>query len=169
MEKKEVIKIIDELTKKNTEYRAEVNDQLNRIRGFVEHDYNRGAADAWALARKICVYLTDGGYTSGELMDIFGTGALVVIFDNFTAAEAMTKVKEYEERKKKEEEEAQRFERGDVVEVVRGLGDSCTGIFLSDGYHYHSVLLDGESHVTQLTKDVITLRKTGKHIDLSLD
>lgn len=168
MEKKEFINIIDELTKMNSDYRAEINKQLNRISGFVEQAYNQGAEDAWELARKVCVYKSEGGYTSGELMDIFETGSLVVIFDNFTAVEAMAKVKEYEERKKKEEKESQRFERGDAVEF-NAVGGPFKAIFIEETNDYYTVLCDGDYYTSRLEKDLFQVRKTGKHIDLSLE
>lgn len=168
MEKKEAIKIIDELTKKNSEYRAEVNDRLNHIRGSVEQAYNQGAEDAWKLARKVCVYKSEGGYTSSELMDIFETGSLVEVFDKFTAVEAMTKVKEWEERKKKEEKETQRFERGDVIEF-NTVGGPVKAIFMSEYRGSYKLMFDGNDYVSEFEKSFATLRKTGKHIDLSLD
>lgn len=170
MEKKEAIKIIGELTKKNSEYRAEVNDQLNRIRGFVEQDYNRGAEDAWALAWKISAYKWDGGYATNELQDIFGTVSLQKVFGDFTAAEAIVKVKEWEERKKKEEEEKQYLRCGDVVKIIDktpGASNDFEAIYLAEDNSYYSLMVKGSYNTTYLPKRHFALTKTGEHVDLS--
>ena len=171
---------IDEITKLNQEYRRDINERLNLIRGGltkktedVEEAYDRGLQDMWECIYAINASVNKGGLTVDECCAIFGNKYMTDIVERYAYRECINLYKSHMEKKselaKKAEAEYQTVKRGDVVEVVGGIGDSCTGIFLSDGYHYYSVLLDGDSHVTELTKDVFRLTKTGKHIDLSLD
>lgn len=67
--------------------------------------------------------------------------------------------------KKKKETEA--FERGDVVEFDT-IGGWIKGIYISETAHYYNILADDNEDISALEKDLFPIRKTGKHIDLSL-
>lgn len=59
--------------------------------------YEQGLEDAWAAARAIGKSLKDGGLDFNELDQIFGMPLMTSIFNNFTAAEAIVRIKAYEE------------------------------------------------------------------------
>lgn len=79
--------------------------------------YEDGMNDAWEAARKIASSETDGGYSSGELCEIFGEeGALGVskILRKLTATEATAKIADWEDSKK--------IHVGDVVKTITSEG-----------------------------------------------
>lgn len=171
-----MIEKIDELTKRNTEYMRNTNVTLNHIRGGItksiknteEEAYNRGANDAWEIARRLVLSDRDiAFFTNEDMEEIFDCDTYFEVLRQYTCREAMDAEKAYrEEQEKRKTKEAQTFERGDVV-YVKEL--NANGIYLSDACYYYQVLMDGNSNVAELTKDSCTLSKTGKHIDLSLE
>lgn len=92
-------------TNAESKYR-EARDQVER------EAYQRGLDDAWSAARKIVVSKTDVGYSIKELSLVFGNYFIEQIFLNHTAAEAVEKIRAYEERKAQEDE----IKVGDEVE-----------------------------------------------------
>ena len=66
-------------------------------------EYNRGLNDAWDAARKIAEDITDGGYSLDELREIFDETLDRIIFKRNTAAEAIAKIKEYEDEQKQDD------------------------------------------------------------------
>jgi hypothetical protein len=68
----------------------------------VKEAYDNGLNDAWECAKKI---VTDTGLNYEELGEIFGYTSMDTIFGNFSASEAVTKVKEYEDEQKKPDDE----------------------------------------------------------------
>lgn len=169
---KNLIDKIDELTKRNTEYMRDTNVTLNHIRGGItksiknteEEAYNRGANDAWEIAKKVTTTVVEC-YMADEMRAIFDKRTASGVMVNYTGVEAIEAVKKYEE-KQKAQSTVTEFKRGDVV-YVKEL--NANGIYLSDACYYYQVLMDGNSNVAELTKDSCTLSKTGKHIDLSLE
>lgn len=168
----ELIKKIDEITKLNQEYRRDMNEKLNHIRGGltkktedVEEAYNRGLNDAWELARKMTYLPSEGGYEYKEMVAIFGRSCVNDVFKGFTCVEAMDRVKKYEEQQKKKEEqekEAQTFERGDVVKY--NCGDEIKeAIFLGETEEYYWAISDNDTVPQKLYKYHFTLTKTGKY------
>ena len=70
--------------------------------------YQRGAEDgrneAWETARKIKLTPDEGGLSLKKIHEIFGTGySLQSVFKNFSASEAIAKLKAYEEQQKADE------------------------------------------------------------------
>ena len=65
-------------------------------------EYERGLNDAWECAKKI---VADTGLNYEELGEIFGYTAMDTIFGNFSASEAIARIKEYEGRQKKADDE----------------------------------------------------------------
>ena len=57
--------------------------------------YSEGLKDAWGVARKIAVM------PDGKLEAIFGTAYLTKIFTNYSASEAVEKIRAYEQEKEK--------------------------------------------------------------------
>lgn len=60
--------------------------------------YKKGVEDAWEAARKIVLVESDGGLSSGELHDIFGSSWGNRILRDTAPLEAIEKIREYEER-----------------------------------------------------------------------
>lgn len=67
---------------------------------YEQKTYEQGLADAWELAKKVMFERNDGGIPIADLTDVFGTISLVKILKNYTAEEALAKVKACEERSK---------------------------------------------------------------------
>lgn len=76
-----------------------------------ESQYQRGLDDAWETARKICVPTFNGGLSCNDVYSIFRTSSFDTISHNYTASEAIAKIKAYEEQKNAEEE----FKIGDEL------------------------------------------------------
>lgn len=62
-----------------------------------EDIYQKGLDDAWACARKIMLNESDGGLPIKELDKIFAKGSYCILTD-FSASEAIEKIKKYEEK-----------------------------------------------------------------------
>ena len=65
--------------------------------------YNRGLNEAWEVARKIIDSVVNGGYSSDVLQEIFGVSIIRPIFKHNTAAEAIAKIKAYEDKQKQDD------------------------------------------------------------------
>lgn len=122
--------------------------------------YEDGMNDAWDAARKIASSETDGGYSSGELCEIFGEESVLgvsKILQKLTAAEAAAKIADWEENKK--------IHVGDVVKVGKeGEGSFCgtavvTAIY---GDWYCLIFDDGETGKVKAKE----LSKTGRKVDV---
>lgn len=161
MNKTEITKLIDEITKTNKEYTANTNALLNKLRvglPFSGDAYKQGTEDAWELARKICGLETDGALSFQELDEIFGTRSYSKIFRDNTYEEALAKIKEYEEKKNK-------LVPGDVVKCSNRYG-TLKGILYSESSTDYWILLNSCTAPQNLTKDAWTIEKTGKHFDI---
>lgn len=85
--------------------------------------YEQGLEDAWEAARAIGKSTKDGGLDLHELVQIFGTPFTTSIFNRFTAAEAIVKMKTYEEEHQeiKVGDEVCRKDRKDCKFVVTAM------------------------------------------------
>lgn len=120
--------------------------------------YEKGLNDAWERARKIVCDKSQNGYSLYTLREIFGTASVCGIFGNFSASEAIQKIKEYEEKQKQDDNE---IKVGD--EVVDGeVFNSGKGIvtFVSPVILY-VLWYDGSTGRRKLTD----VKKTGRHFD----
>lgn len=63
-----------------------------------EKSYEDGLNDAWNCARKAILVSCEGGLSLGEHTEIFGDTFPAEILKNYTASEAIAKIKEYEEK-----------------------------------------------------------------------
>ena len=59
--------------------------------------YAQGMHDAWQAARKIACFVDDGGINTEDLAGVFGSGMACDIMRDYTAAEAIEKIREFEE------------------------------------------------------------------------
>ena len=62
--------------------------------------YEQGLADAWEAARKIAVNPKNGGFSVKQLNEIFGLGCIDNILSVYKPAEAVAKIKEYEDKQR---------------------------------------------------------------------
>lgn len=63
--------------------------------------YEDGLNEAWELTRKLVISDYDGAYSAKDMRDIWKNGGFLSILKNFTAQQALEKLKEYEKQKKK--------------------------------------------------------------------
>ena len=135
--------IPDDLFEVDDEKKKEIEDEA----------YQRGLADAWEAARKI---VSTDGLDYRELIEIFGMDDMII--DEFTAQEAIRRIKEYEEKKKaKAEAEAEEeIHVGD--EVVKQNGTTFTVAEITEIFAY------GIDHTGRFASEVKkNLHKTGRH------
>ncbi len=62
--------------------------------------YNKGAEEAWEIAKKIGLLKKDGGFSLEELYEIFGTDITYNIIATHTVQEAKEKIEAWEKAKK---------------------------------------------------------------------
>lgn len=88
--------------------------------------YEKGLNDAWDAARKIITRKADGGLSGLDLVEVFGEDVLDctldTIFANYTPAEAIAKIKAWEENKGIHVGDVAMFESG-ICGVVTSIDD----------------------------------------------
>lgn len=126
------------LPEKQLEKLAKVND----LKDEVEEAYKKGLNDAWEAAREICAGRFAGKIDTGHIL-------------NFTATEALDKIKAYEEEKSK-------IRVGDEVEVI---DFGCEAVVTCIDKHLKSVFVLYTDGSTDEFTDRTKLRKTGRHFD----
>ena len=148
---------------------GEINNHLSILEGLLRNDrddaqkqvneaYQKGLDDAWEAAKKI---VCDEELDWNTLLHIFNRGNFDGIFGDFSASEAIEKLKAYEEKQKAENEINVGDEvdwSGDKFIVTRifqpyDKAEECDGVDM-DGCTYHDVLISG-------------LTKTGRHVDIT--
>ena len=124
--------------------------------------YEDGMRDAWEMAKKIVSDITHGGYSTRELVEIFGAeytyGGSTKILHKLTATEAAEKITAWEESK--------RIHVGDVVEVGEKGTESYTGTAVVTNTFDDSCYLlftDGESEIFENR----CITKTGRRVDIA--
>lgn len=165
MNNEKLVKQIDEFMALNRQCRQDGNDLLNKVRGVLtksnSDEYERGLNDAWELARKICDEIINGGYTSTELRNIFGSASTSNVF-HYTYQEALAKVEEYE---KKKTGEAIKPVRGDVVKVTaKDNTHGYNGVYLGQNEHYIYILVDTRLLPVALYVFDYDIEKTGERV-----
>lgn len=103
--------------------------------------------ETWEIAKKILLYLIQGGYNSGELEEIFGRTEHLW---ELTPHEAKAKIEAWEAEKE--------IKVGDVIKDCNGK----IGVVISKGTS-DNVLFDDGSTWNYTDR---TLKKTGRHIDI---
>lgn len=111
--------------------------------------YERGLNDAWELVKKIINDENNGGY-------VFGYRYLFEVVDNYTASEALTKIREYEDKQKQDTKikVGDEIRLHDAIEVVTSV--MSTGLQTIDAsgntstWYYNTYPLE-------------TWEKTGRH------
>ena len=116
-------------------------------------EYQRGLDDAWEAARKIEL---DDGIDMGTLCTIFGYGCSDSIIREYSASEAIAKLKAYEEKQKANDD----IKIGDEVKII-GTGNK----FFIVGYEDDCVCGFAYGGKTCRVQPVFA-QKTGRHIDI---
>lgn len=113
--------------------------------------YNDGLRDAWECARKIAII--NNGISDEQLTEIFGTDDTLKIFDQFSASEAIAKIKEYKEKQKQfavgDEVYSDAFDDKGIITYITADKISCVCIICSGS--------------TMMKVGTIGLHKTGRH------
>lgn len=113
--------------------------------------YNRGLNEAWKAARKL-VHRINGGYTEAEKKIIFDNLTSDSILLNYTAAEAIAKIKAYEDKKQDAEikvGDEVYSEEDDLRFVVTRIMDG----------RYEGICTDGACYCPL----PLNIKKTGRH------
>ena len=87
----------------------------------MECEYIRGLNEAWEAAKKL-VHPVNGGYTGAEKKIIFDNSTSDSILLNYTASEAIAKIKAYEKQQKQDAEQKQDTEIKVGDEVITEFG-----------------------------------------------
>ena len=112
--------------------------------------YNRGLNDAWELVKKIINDENNGGYPYNYLL---GYRYLFEVVDNYTASEALTKIKEYEDKQKQDAE----IKVGD--EVYSEEDDLRFVVTRITNGRYEGICTDGACYCPL----PLHIKKTGRH------
>ena len=121
--------------------------------------YQRGLDDAWEAARKIVLSPDEGGTSLPDLFAMFGNGPMQAVFRNYSATQAIAKLKDHEEKRKADDE----IKVGDEVKRKLASENDSRGIVTKEwGDIYYIMWSDGSSG--KWYKDSIV--KTGRHFDI---
>ena len=157
---KQIEKLVDKLHRQAAEITRllEENKRLKAENGNslwnIEQARADGAETAWELARKIYLLQEFGGYSTDELVEIFGTASIGEIF-RYTYPEAAEKVSQWE--KAKEE-----IKVGDVLEGIYDSNIKCVATNLYPSNMAYLVFDDGTTGICNLND----FKKTGRHMDI---
>lgn len=123
--------------------------------------YEDGLNDAWKAARIIFVPVDKGGLSVEEINQIFFNNnprAPHNVFDNYSALEAITKIKEYEEE--------QKVKVGDEVIYDR---EKCIVTAIANEGRTIMLLGLGGGYMVRTTRDEIQGKCTGRHFPEMID
>lgn len=142
------------------DYEARREEESKSARMIVDYDadllkttYEEGLNDAWEMARKIRLYPSDGGISIEDLGKIFGNQTHYDILRDYSAQEAIEKIKAWEDKNE--------IKVGDEVVYSDGIKGIVVGISNNAG---QISVLNNEYDVPQLLiKNNAT--KTGRHFD----
>lgn len=122
-------------------------------------DYERGLNNAWECARKLMLGENDGGISIEESRKIFGVGYYSAL-SNYSASEAIAKLKEYEE-KQKPVEDAEIKIGDEVIYCGGGAHDGSVGVVIGAEKDWREVRFKFGWSSVGVHKDSLT--KTGRH------
>ena len=116
---------------------------------LLNQGYSKGILDGWNLVARI------NKYSYEKIGEIFDSGRLQYVLENFTPQEALAKLNKYEE--------VRAIKVGDVVELIGSYG-VVTNIDEKDE-ELDVLWSGGNTNIVQFDAP-IGLKKTGKHIDI---
>lgn len=88
-----------------------------------EHGTNKGLDDAWECVKKLAYEKTEGGFDFKELKEIFDGRILTTeILQNYSASEAVKRVKAWEEKQKADSNKVTRQSiiKSQLMDIVNG-------------------------------------------------
>lgn len=97
----------DTMTEYDRGYNKGYNNRKIEEEFEKSNDYEQGLNDAWELTRKLIISDYDGAYSAKDMRDIWKHGGFLSILKDFTAQQALEKLKKYEEQKKEKIEKAE--------------------------------------------------------------
>lgn len=164
MTNNEIVKEIEESIRLINQTKTTVNDALCHARNVVQKDdkaieeaYNKGWEDAWEWARKIVLPITEGGFSTDEVKEIFSNMYPKEVMTNLTAQEALAKLEAYKKEKG--------IKVGDVVTGYNG-GEEYVVLATEDEMPSGHPLLRNKSNGKVCFATTCSLIKTGEHIDI---
>lgn len=129
------------------------SDYINEHFGWLQDDaYQRGLDDAWECMKKIAFL-----EKPRDMRDFLGHTTFGGILTGYTAAEAIAKLKAYEEKQKADGE----IKVGD--EVIYNGTTKCIVVRPEDDERYASLI---DSDGTHYSADHRECKKTGRHFDI---
>ena len=137
-----------------------IEPDLEQVRKDYDAFYEQGLADAWDAARKICLNECDGGMTPTEVNKIFGVGFYRDALLEYSASEAIEKIRQYEQEKEEQ------IQVGDEVKGKYGTTAGMLGIVtrLDDALqNYNVVWSDGSTICFTGYRERGDVVKTGRH------
>ena len=151
-----LVRPVAELEELNSDY---INEHYGELQDTA---YQRGLNDAWEAARKVALCPCDGGTGLQNLVAIFGTNTMELVFINNSASEAIAKLNTYEEKKADDE-----IKVGDEVAFHHDDGRPDTVVVVT--YIGKDGFIDGmDGRGTQYAhKNPTKWTKTGRHFDIS--
>lgn len=116
----------------------------------IKEAYQKGLSDAWDAAMKICLIESEGGLSSNTVCNIFNTEYYRDALRDYTPAEAIEKIRQYEEK-----------EEIKVGDEVKSIESGWTAI-VTKSEEGHLTLM-GDSGAIANGYDAKYFVKTGRH------
>ena len=133
---------------------AENLERNHEVLKIFEEKYNKGLNDAWELARKLVLSVSDGGISIKDFEIIFGAGLdYKDILKIMTPQEALAKIEAYEK--------SQQIQVGDVVVNINQVKLLVTATL--DNGHFEGINEYGSAYTFRADD---SWKKTGRHIDI---
>ncbi len=164
------LSVLEGLTRKDIEEREKEAYQRGYDDGYEagcatafkpvsDAEYQRGLNDAWDAAKKLGLSSENGGMKASAIREIFDGAFPLDVFMNYTAKEAIDKIKAYEDKQKDRIEVGDEviWKTDDVTLIVTSVYESgdlnwCDGV-AQDGKVYHTLTENNQ--------------KTGNHYDIA--
>ena len=118
-----------------------------------------GLSEAWECAKKLMLSTEDSGIDTEKIKEIFGYSYYYVLKD-YSASEAIAKIKEYEERQEKQEKQ----KKADEIKVgdeVQSCDTRYIVVRIRDNGTFEAIGACGTDEGLDLSK----FHKTGRHFD----
>jgi hypothetical protein len=150
---------LDKLQQINPQLKIEDIDDMVAEYDLKKASYEKGLNDAWELAKKLILNVSDGGYTTSEIYKIFDTKNECDVLKYFTYQEALAKIEAYEESKAIKVGDVVRFKNSKTELLITSVARELNGIHIQTD----ECGKVGEVNSGICRKDV---EKTGKHLDI---
>ena len=123
----------------------------------------QGRNEAWEVAKKIALLPDDGGLSIPDIQTIFRVSNDGLVFESFSASEAIEKIREWEKEKKQKENE---IRVGDEIRVGEEYRNAFNVVVClvgerQDGIEVYQCISKSGMHFTYTSEDNVC--KTGRH------